>query len=285
MGETNTYILKLGKTYYDKGFFNLGVEVDHLVADDVDEIFLFLGKENNRLKARLDRNANLNGTPRIHGGVNLRNWFWKNFQLGEQVKIEILSPTKIWLHGTSSNQTQKPFYKSTPNQGKIVSNAVGTQVRSPTDEMTEIDEFKFSLVCSLNAEKDELGEVLHYFPPERFENANGLPLNRYGHGPFCKFRIPTNINESGVYLITSDEELKYIGECQDLSQRYNAGYGNISPRNCFKGGQETNCRINNLVLKDSVEGSNVQLWFHPTDKYKAVESALRANHPTPWNRI
>jgi hypothetical protein len=45
-----------------------------------------------------------------------------------------------------------------------------------------------------------------------------------------------------------------------LSARFNAGYGNISPKNCFKGGQETNCRVNNLVHSAALAGERISTY-------------------------
>jgi hypothetical protein len=62
------------------------------------------------------------------------------------------------------------------------------------------------------------------------------------------------------------------------------GYGIISPRNCFIGGQETNCRLNNLILLAARGGAKLSLWFLPTDEYKGVEHELRASEKPEWNR-
>lgn len=35
----------------------------------------------------------------------------------------------------------------------------------------------------------------------------------------------------------------YIGETDNLEKQFRQGYGNISPRNCFKGGQSTNYKM------------------------------------------
>ncbi len=90
---------------------------------------------------------------------------------------------------------------------------------------------------------------------------------------------------SGVYAITAGDDVKYIGECQRLSERYNMGYGNISPRNCFVGGQETNCRINNLILNEAAAGASLVLWFLKTDNFKRIEQELRSSKRPPWNRV
>jgi len=63
------------------------------------------------------------------------------------------------------------------------------------------------------------------------------------------------------------------------------GYGNISPKNCYKGGQETNCRLNNLIFQSATAGAGIALWFHETANYKAVERELRAELVPEWNLI
>jgi hypothetical protein len=129
------------------------------------------------------------------------------------------------------------------------------------------------------------GSVRQFMPQERYANARGVPLNRYGAGPFCKFSITNQQQSSGVYLITVNNDVRYVGECVNLSARFNAGYGNISPKNCFKGGQETNCRLNNLVYLAAAAGEPISLWFHRTDKYKLTEGILRSASKFVWNRI
>ena len=122
-------------------------------------------------------------------------------------------------------------------------------------------------------------------PQDRYQNARNLSLNRYGAGPFCKFRIPNRFQVSGVYVLTVDEELRYVGECANLSARFNAGYGNISPKNCFRGGQQTNCRLNNLLFAALLAGQHISLWFFRTADYKSVEAALRCSLNPMWNRV
>lgn len=77
----------------------------------------------------------------------------------------------------------------------------------------------------------------------------------------------------------------YVGECKNLTARFNTGYGQISPRNCFVGGQETNCRINKLILSEAVQGHGVRLWFMQTAAYKTIEMELRSIRRLPWNRV
>lgn len=147
-----------------------------------------------------------------------------------------------------------------------------------------IGEYTFDFICDIKPELKEDGTPREFFPHLRYKNTKGLALNKYGTGPFCKFKIPSNIKKSGVYAIVVNSLIKYIGECKSLSDRFNMGYGIISPRKCYIGGQETNCRINALILKSLGEGLKVALWFHETDDYKRIESDHRAQEKLEWNR-
>ena len=80
-----------------------------------------------------------------------------------------------------------------------------------------------------------------------------------------------------------DDSIKYIGQCDNLSKRWNMGYGNISPKNCFVGGQSTNCRVNNLILDAFNANYLIKLFFHKTDELDVVEDDL-INYLNPeWN--
>ncbi len=136
---------------------------------------------------------------------------------------------------------------------------------------------------------DESGAVIKEFPQSRFHNDSDLPLNRYGDGPFCRFRVARGWRRSGIYVLIGGDDPLYIGECENLESRWGpTGYGTISPRNCYKGGQETNCRINNLIFNGAKTGTAFYLWFHPIKGDKrarlSVESELvSALHPS-WNK-
>ena len=116
-----------------------------------------------------------------------------------------------------------------------------------------------------------------------YENTESLSLHQFGKGPFCKFKVPGEYALSGVYGICLGNNIVYIGECANLSQRFNSGYGNITPRNCFKGGQHTNCRINTLILHATNENKKISLYFHECNNRKQVESELIDKHNPPWN--
>lgn len=148
----------------------------------------------------------------------------------------------------------------------------------------DLNGYAFCLICTIDPERNEDGSIREFLPQDRYRNAAMVPLNNYGHGPFCKFKIRSDIARSGVYTFIAGNEVRYVGECENLSSRFNLGYGNISPRNCYLGGQETNCRINNLVLESIKGGLKISLWFHETKDYKLVESVFRSSQRFGWNR-
>lgn len=147
----------------------------------------------------------------------------------------------------------------------------------------DIDNFEFQFVCYLEPEVDDEGKCIAKMPQDQYRNANALPRNAHGGGPFCKFRIPRHHKASGVYALLVDGSIKYVGECINLSARYNSGYGNISPRNCFKGGQETNCRLNAQIFHEAQRGRRVELWFHATRAHKELEKHLLSLRAYEWN--
>ncbi len=160
-----------------------------------------------------------------------------------------------------------------------------TQDESISKQSLSLGNEVFSYVAKIVPETNTNGSIREYHPQSRFENDGNLALNKYGKGPFCKFKIPRGIDQSGVYALVVNRKVKYVGECRNLSERYNTGYGSISPRNCYRGGQETNCRINNLIFMATASNSDVTLWFHPTKAYKEIELNLRKQLAPEWNRI
>jgi len=143
----------------------------------------------------------------------------------------------------------------------------------------------FQFVCQIEVARGFTGQILTDRPQGRYAKASSSRLHRYGSGEFCRFRIPTGWNNPGVYAVSVDSHLMYFGECEDLSFRFNTGYGQISPKNCYVGGQQTNCRINKLVLEAAQSDATINLYFHSTSDHKELESQLLRRHDRPpWNR-
>ncbi len=100
MATVPTYKLTLQKTYYDKGFFNLGIEVDRFIRRDSGPISILLGASRAKISANVNREANVNGTPRIMGGPELRNWFQRSFECLDVVDVVVLAPDQLWIKAT-----------------------------------------------------------------------------------------------------------------------------------------------------------------------------------------
>ena len=105
--------------------------------------------------------------------------------------------------------------------------------------------YEFQFVQTLIPECEQ-GVPRVYYPHRDYINRRGLPLLPRGGGPFCRFSIQAP-QAPGVYLWVAEGQLLYIGETVNLRQRFNTGYGAISPRNCYTGGQSTNCKMNEEV--------------------------------------
>lgn len=141
----------------------------------------------------------------------------------------------------------------------------------------------FKKICYIKARREN-GRIITNTPQELYNNQKKLSLHAYGKGAFCFFRIKKNLNLCGVYKILINKEIKYIGECKNLSKRFNMGYGQISPRNCYVGGQQTNCRINKMILKEAKKGKTIELRFNKTDNYKVEEKRLIEQYNPEWNK-
>ena len=126
------------------------------------------------------------------------------------------------------------------------------------------------------------GQVIRDQPQKRYENWEKMPLHSHGDGEFCHFTIQAG-PVPGVYLWVSQGEILYIGETVNLQQRFNTGYGKISPRNCFIYGQTTNCKMNKVVMEYYEQGHPIALYFYETGKYKKVELELLRQLNTKYN--
>lgn len=131
--------------------------------------------------------------------------------------------------------------------------------------------------------RDEKGSYVD-FPQLRFNNVKNYPylagINESTE--FCHFK-PDLPKGKGVYLWVVDDEIIYLGEAVDLRSRFNSGYGNISPRNCFKGGQSTNVKMNRVALRYFKEGKRIDIYIIKTDKHKEIELFLLNRIVTPYN--
>ncbi len=142
----------------------------------------------------------------------------------------------------------------------------------------------FRHVGVIAPERDAAGTPLEFSPQDRYVSATSAKLNPHGAGPFCRFRVATKVREAGVYVVTSDDEVRYVGIATDLAERWGPrGYASIQPRNCFVGGQSTNCKINAAVLRETKAGRRLDLYFATVENRHALEDRLIIQLRPPWN--
>ena len=156
-----------------------------------------------------------------------------------------------------------------------------------------LEEYPFRLIARIELKTDKYGIPIEYHPAKRYENSRSLQLNAHGDKSFCHFALKPRggldlcLYRTGVYAIAGTS-VNYIGRTQtSLNQRFN-GYRSIQPRNCYEGGQSTNCRINNRVLEVSKAGEMLWVYFHETDQPNDLEayllnSLVATDLWPPWN--
>lgn len=144
--------------------------------------------------------------------------------------------------------------------------------------------YLFKEICSIKPRGEE-GKILIYFPQKGYQNIDNKSLHKYGKGSFCKFTIPRQYkNLAGIYILMIENKIIYIGKCINLLSRFNIGYGSISPRNCFIGGQSTNCKINKNILNITKEGKNIKLFFLENNSNQSeIEKELIQKIQPKWN--
>ena len=93
-----SFAVTLGATYYAKGFFNVGVSSSNLLGGEGEKIEIHMGEHDGVVTGYISRKANP-GTlaPRVYGSAELRDWFQANFEKGDEVVADVLSPTSIRL--------------------------------------------------------------------------------------------------------------------------------------------------------------------------------------------
>ncbi len=136
---------------------------------------------------------------------------------------------------------------------------------------------QFVLIATIDPDRDETGRVRVLSP----KDAGGRELS---DAPFCRFDFPLNIRTAGVYAVTVDDRVVYVGKTNSLSRRWGQGeYGSIvipEPGNP----QVTNRRVNHGILEAAQRGGVVQIWFHETADRDCVEASLIGKLDLVWNR-
>jgi hypothetical protein len=162
-------------------------------------------------------------------------------------------------------------------------------IHSPRHEGWDllIGGLEFVHASSIEAARDERGRVLLDQPHVRFANSRSLPLLADGRGPFARLKLSRLPQTPGVYaVIQGGADIMYIGRARTtFADRWGSnGYGAIRPRNCFRGGQSTNCHVNRLIADALVADRALDLLIHPTQNSVMIEHHLIRHVSPPWNR-
>lgn len=151
----------------------------------------------------------------------------------------------------------------------------------------KIVEYEFSLASSIDFLRNPGGTPVLDYPHLLYDNLKNLKLNKYGAGPFVLLQLtPQPPEEMGVYAVVQDsEKVNYIGETDNsFKKRWQGGASKISPRNCYKGGQSTNCRLNRLIQEAITAGHRLDLYVLPTPDHQRIEDELIEKLQPPWNK-
>ena len=144
--------------------------------------------------------------------------------------------------------------------------------------------YRFTRVDSFDLERKSSGTPRKFGPQKEYSKAKTTALNPYGTGSFCRLEVKGLPAAPGVYALTVDGDVVYVGQTQNLSERWGPrGFARISPRNCYVRGQSTNCKINGSVLKAAERNSQIDLWLHETSDPKPCEVKLICGLTPPWN--
>ena len=151
----------------------------------------------------------------------------------------------------------------------------------------QIGAYEFSLASSIDFLRNPDRTPLLEYPHLLYDNVKNLKLNKYGAGPFVLLQLtPLPPKEMGVYAVIQDSEsVKYIGETDNsFEKRWRGGASKISPRNCYEGGQSTNCRLNTLIQTAIAASHRLELYVLPTPDYERIEEDLINRLQPPWNK-
>lgn len=100
-GEHSAYknhAFNMAPTYWKRGFFNVSVSSSDEFSHDGDTLTIVNDDGSVILTAIINRTANKSGTPRIMGGVGLKNFFQKYYTIDQTVSYRMLSKNTLQLN-------------------------------------------------------------------------------------------------------------------------------------------------------------------------------------------
>ena len=158
------------------------------------------------------------------------------------------------------------------------------QPTSPDTRMLVLLSRSFVWVARIQPKTRKDGTLWTCMPQKRYANAAQKPLNPHGAGPFCRFDVDDLPDASGVYAVTLNGRLVYVGIAKNLKQRWGSqGFGRISPGNCYVRGQSTNCKVNHAILQAVQQEQIVDLWIYEMEGPRALEKHIIQDLDPLWN--
>jgi hypothetical protein len=98
LDTNNSFVVALGKKYYEDGFFNVRVRYSDQFGYDLSKIKIQLGdNSNNYTIGKINRTANSNSTPRIFAGPLYKKWIQLHFIRGDVFRVDIIEKDFIKL--------------------------------------------------------------------------------------------------------------------------------------------------------------------------------------------
>jgi hypothetical protein len=143
---------------------------------------------------------------------------------------------------------------------------------------------EFEMVEPVTVDRTDAGRVTLQMPQSRYGKADEKAVHQHGWGPFCEFDTVARDtwNTAGVFAITVDYDVVYVGESTNVGRLIRTTYGSISPGACFDGGQVTACRVNHAICEALRNNRQVAIWFAPSEDRKAKKSELSTQFNPDW---
>lgn len=229
---------------------------------------------------------------RLPSSARSKEWWWANTKNDRRVQarrgwlaagweataVDLAGQSLTFLRASSGvrerTTTRAPNDRIAPNRPKAGSPPVAT-----ADVICLLDcEFGHAALIEPERKPDgTLLEITHEFPRD-------VDLNPHGKGPFCRFHVQGLPRTSGIYAVTVEGALAYIGKAENLAERWGSnGHARIYARNCKWDGRSTNCKVNSYILRESRCSRSVDLWIHQVPSPGPVEHGLIRQLNPPWN--
>jgi len=92
-----SFSVTIGKAYFNQGFVNVPVSFARYFGRHGEPIEIHASGLRGVVVGKINRTVNPNDTPRIMGGVRIRDWIQSHVRQGQSLKITVLGPNAIRL--------------------------------------------------------------------------------------------------------------------------------------------------------------------------------------------